>query len=280
MDMKKILIILAVSVGLNCFFVGFESARLMQPPAPFYPERQPFPFRSDKMRGHEKHALKEHVFKLSDRQKEMMKENRKRMEESKKEVGALIAADDFDENRLRDALTKAADLRHEIDNQMQETFLENIKTMAPEERKAFVESMKKMMEGKPFANGKKQRFHRPDIEEPVPMKPREHVREPIPEPAETAERPFEEYPVNEMPVPAEPEKTVKRRDFEKAVVLETAPEDIAKQEEAYRKAREERRMMKRKKREERRRIIEERQREEERRVKKRVGKDGTVVFEE
>lgn len=155
MDTKKLLIALAASVAVNCFFIGFETARLTRPcpraERQAFPERRHMPIERD----FQKHARKGGLEKFFKKNKDVMRQYRKQFEKSGKEIGEAIRAKDFSEERLRAALKNASETRAQIDAKMQEMLLETVKAMNPQERAEFAKQMDKKHREK---DGKRKKF--------------------------------------------------------------------------------------------------------------------------
>ena len=155
MDTKKLLIALAASVAVNCFFIGFETARLTRPcpraERSAFPERRHMPIERD----FQKHAQKGGLEKFFKKNKDVMRQYRKQFEKSGKEIGEAIRAKDFSEERLRAALKNASETRAQIDAKMQEMLLETVKAMNPQERAEFAKQMDKKHREK---DGKRKKF--------------------------------------------------------------------------------------------------------------------------
>lgn len=190
MDTKKLLIALAASVAVNCFFIGFETARLTRPcpraERQAFPERRHMPIERD----FQKHARKGGLEKFFKKNKDVMRQYRKQFEASGKEIGEAIRAKDFSEERLRAALKNASETRAQIDAKMQEMLLETVKAMNPQERAEFAKQMDKKHREK---DGKRKKFEPRRFDErrlpPPPafdapamspeMKPEFEAREPV-----------------------------------------------------------------------------------------------------
>lgn len=190
MDTKKLLIALAASVAVNCFFIGFETARLTRPcpraERQAFPERRHMPIERD----FQKHARKGGLEKFFKKNKDVMRQYRKQFEASGKEIGEAIRAKDFSEERLRAALKNASETRAQIDAKMQEMLLETVKAMNPQERAEFAKQMDKKHREK---DGKRKKFEPRRFDErrlppppafdapamPPEMKPEFEAREPV-----------------------------------------------------------------------------------------------------
>ncbi len=190
MDTKKLLIALAASVAVNCFFIGFETARLTRPcpraERQAFPERRHMPIKRD----FQKHARKGGLEKFFKKNKDVMRQYRKQFEKSGKEIGEAIRAKDFSEERLRAALKNASETRAQIDAKMQEMLLETVKAMNPQERAEFAKQMDKKHREK---DGKRKKFEPRRFDErrlppppafdapamPPEMKPEFEAREPV-----------------------------------------------------------------------------------------------------
>lgn len=179
MDTKKLLIALAASVAVNCFFIGFETARLTRPcpraERQAFPERRHMPIERD----FQKHARKGGLEKFFKKNKDVMRQYRKQFEKSGKEIGEAIRAKDFSEERLRAALKNASETRAQIDAKMQEMLLETVKAMNPQERAEFAKQMDKKHREK---DGKRKKFEPRRFDAPAmppEMKPEFEAREPV-----------------------------------------------------------------------------------------------------
>lgn len=190
MDTKKLLIALAASVAVNCFFIGFETARLTRPcpraERQAFPERRHMPIERD----FQKHARKGGLEKFFKKNKDVMRQYRKQFEASGKEIGEAIRAKDFSEERLRAALKNASETRAQIDAKMQEMLLETVKAMNPQERAEFAKQMDKKHREK---DGKRKKFEPRRFDErrlppppafdapamPPEMKPEFEAHEPV-----------------------------------------------------------------------------------------------------
>lgn len=190
MDTKKLLIALAASVAVNCFFIGFETARLTRPcpraERQAFPERRHMPIERD----FQKHAQKGGLEKFFKKNKDVMRQYRKQFEKSGKEIGEAIRTKDFSEERLRAALKNASETRAQIDAKMQEMLLETVKAMNPQERAEFAKQMDKKHREK---DGKRKKFEPRRFDErrlpppsafdapavPPEMKPEFEAREPV-----------------------------------------------------------------------------------------------------
>lgn len=190
MDTKKLLIALAASVAVNCFFIGFETARLTRPcpraERPAFPERRHMPIERD----FQKHAQKGGLEKFFKKNKDVMRQYRKQFEKSGKEIGEAIRSKDFSEERLRAALKNASETRAQIDAKMQEMLLETVKAMNPQERAEFAKQMDKKHREK---DGKRKKFEPRRFDKrrlppppaldapamPLEMKPEIEAREPV-----------------------------------------------------------------------------------------------------
>lgn len=190
MDTKKLLIALAASVAVNCFFIGFETARLTRPcpraERQAFPERRHMPIERD----FQKHARKGGLEKFFKKNKDVMRQYRKQFEASGKEIGEAIRSKDFSEERLRAALKNASETRAQIDAKMQEMLLETVKAMNPQERAEFAKQMDKKHREK---DGKRKKFEPRRFDErrlppppafdapamPPEMKPEFEAREPV-----------------------------------------------------------------------------------------------------
>lgn len=199
MDTKKLLIALAASVAVNCFFIGFETARLTRPcpraERPAFPERRHMPLERD----FQKHAQKGGLEKFFKKNKDVMRKYRKQFEKSGKEIGEAIRAKDFSEERLRAALKNASETRAQIDAQMQEMLLETVKAMNPQERAEFAKQMDKRHREK---EGKERKAFEKRFDgrrgEPRPLPPPPAFEEPAPPAGEP------EFVTLPMPQPSRP----------------------------------------------------------------------------
>ena len=232
MDTKKLLIALAASVAVNCFFIGFETARLTRPcpraERQAFPERRHMPIERD----FQKHAQKGGLEKFFKKNKDVMRQYRKQFEKSGKEIGEAIRAKDFSEERLRAALKNASETRAQIDAKMQEMLLETVKAMNPQERVEFAKQMDKKHREK---DGKRKKFEPRRFDErrlppppafdapamPPEMKPEFEAREPVRE-VES------DYDLYDLPPQKKPEfVTLPMPQPSRPVVVDTPAEEPA-----------------------------------------------------
>ena len=130
---KNVLIFLGVSLAINCVFIGFEASRMhyqstgnVPPSRPvFMPRKGP-------------NDLKSLGYKLMPpKNKDALTLHQQEMHEALRKVKAELNKDPFDEEKFKEALQEAAQIRVAVDKDVQENMVEMISKMAPEERRRF-----------------------------------------------------------------------------------------------------------------------------------------------
>lgn len=151
----KLLIALGVSLALNFIFIGFESSRMYYQPCHRVPPARP-EFMPRPMDGHELPMLQKTF-------KDAFKNHGKEMKEAMKNVKAALKKEPFDAELFKDALKKAAEVRQTVDAAVQESMIETISKMSPEERHRFAKQFE--LKSKTFKHKKgmeRKRFKRHD----------------------------------------------------------------------------------------------------------------------
>lgn len=151
---KKTLIALGVSIALNCALLGFVIAKgVYEPKYPLpppqrdiiLPDAQPqHPMRPEKAPSK---SVMLRAFK--DAFRNVMKDNKGKMDAAKKDVADALRAEPFDQDTLKAAMEKANKLRKEIDEAVQASIFEQIGKMTPEERRAFADKFDCGCKGQP-----------------------------------------------------------------------------------------------------------------------------------
>lgn len=130
---KKLLITLGISLALNFFFIGFEvSGALYRPCRRFPPARPEFAAHAipEKFGAHERDILQKPF-------KDAFKNHGKEMKNAMKNVNDALTKEPFNVEEFKAALQKAAEIRQTVDNAVQESMVETIAKMSPEERRRF-----------------------------------------------------------------------------------------------------------------------------------------------
>ncbi|MBR4127676.1 MAG: periplasmic heavy metal sensor [Alphaproteobacteria bacterium] len=144
---KKLLITLGVSLALNFIFIGFEASRIHYQPChripPARPEFMPRPM--DGRRSPEQKMMQKTL-------KDAFKNHGKEMKEAMENVKAALQKEPFDAGQFKAALQKAAEIRQSVDAAVQESMVETISKMSPEERHRFAKQFGQ--KGKPFKHRK------------------------------------------------------------------------------------------------------------------------------
>lgn len=134
------MIALGVSVALNLFFIGFETARAINKTCPQNPPERAFVAHGKK--GF--HKRKGHFFYLTKKDREKMRKHMHQMKDVHEKMVEIIASENFDENVLKKAWNRSAKIRASFDEEMRDALIEKIKGKNLEERRAFAEKFKKM----------------------------------------------------------------------------------------------------------------------------------------
>ena len=117
---KKLLILLGISLALNCGFIGYFAARpcrsIPPQPARFMP--------TPKHHGE------------FDFMKQAFKDNESRMRQAHRAIGEAFKTEDPD--KIKTAFAAADEVRHQIDEQVQSAMIERFMKMSADERADFL----------------------------------------------------------------------------------------------------------------------------------------------
>lgn len=149
---KKLLILLGISLALNCGFIGYFAAR---------PCRSIPPARARFMPKPKHHGE-------FDFMKQAFKDNESRMRQAHRAIGEAFKTEDPD--KIKTAFAAADKVRHQIDEQVQSAMIERFMKMSADERADFLRRFDR--------KGRPARPHRGDREflpppPPPPMPPEE-----------------------------------------------------------------------------------------------------------
>ena len=149
---KKLLILLGISLALNCGFIGYFAAR---PYRSIPPQRARF---MPKPKHHGEFDFMKQVFK----------DNESRMRQAHRAIGEAFKTEDPD--KIKAAFAAADEVRHQIDEQVQSAMIERFMKMSADERADFLRRFDR--------KGRPARPHRGDREflpppPPPPMPPEE-----------------------------------------------------------------------------------------------------------
>ena len=149
---KKLLILLGISLALNCGFIGYFAAR---PCRSIPPQRARF---MPKPKHHGEFDFMKQAFK----------DNESRMRQAHRAIGEAFKTEDPD--KIKTAFAAADEVRHQIDEQVQSAMIERFMKMSADERADFLRRFDR--------KGKPARPHRGNREflpppPPPPMPPEE-----------------------------------------------------------------------------------------------------------
>lgn len=117
---KKLLILLGISLALNCGFIGYFAAR---PCRSIPPQRARF-------------MPKPKHYGEFDFMKQAFKDNESRMRQAHRAIGEAFKTEDPD--KIKTAFAAADELRHQIDEQVQSAMIERFMKMSADERADFL----------------------------------------------------------------------------------------------------------------------------------------------
>lgn len=117
---KKLLILLGISLALNCGFIGYFAAR---PCRSIPPQRARF---MPKPKHHGEFDFMKQVFK----------DNESRMRQAHRAIGEAFKTEDPD--KIKTAFAAADEVRHQIDEQVQSAMIERFMKMSADERADFL----------------------------------------------------------------------------------------------------------------------------------------------
>lgn len=149
---KKLLILLGISLALNCGFIGYFAAR---PCRSIPPQRARF---MPKPKHHGEFDFMKQAFK----------DNESRMRQAHRAIGEAFKTEDPD--KIKTAFAAADEVRHQIDEQVQSAMIERFMKMSADERADFLRRFDR--------KGRPARPHRGNREflpppPPPPMSPEE-----------------------------------------------------------------------------------------------------------
>ena len=138
---KKLLITLGVSLALNFIFLGFEASRIYYQPSPHIPpirpEFAPRPMPDGGAFNTPEQRMMQQSFKKA------FKDHGKELKTAMQNVKAVLKNEPFDAEKFKEALQKAAEVRSTVDAAVQESMVETVSKMSPEERQRFAEQFGK-----------------------------------------------------------------------------------------------------------------------------------------
>ena len=117
---KKLLILLGISLALNCGFIGYFAAR---PCRSIPPQRARF---MPKPKHHGEFDFMKQAFK----------DNESRMRQAHRAIGEAFKTEDPD--KIKTAFAAADEVRHQIDEQVQSAMIERFMKMSTDERADFL----------------------------------------------------------------------------------------------------------------------------------------------
>lgn len=117
---KKLLILLGISLALNCGFIGYFAAR---------PCRSIPPQRARFMPKPKHHGEFDFI-------KQAFKDNESRMRQAHRAIGEAFKTEDPD--KIKTAFAAADEVRHQIDEQVQSAMIERFMKMSADERADFL----------------------------------------------------------------------------------------------------------------------------------------------
>ena len=117
---KKLLILLGISLALNCGFIGYFAAR---PCRSIPPQRARF---MPKPKHHGEFDFMKQAFK----------DNESRMRQAHRAIGEAFKTEDPD--KIKTAFAAADEVRHQIDKQVQSAMIERFMKMSADERADFL----------------------------------------------------------------------------------------------------------------------------------------------
>lgn len=117
---KKLLILLGISLALNCGFIGYFAAR---PCRSIPPQRARF---MPKPKHHGEFDFMKQAFK----------DNESRMRQAHRAIGEAFKTEDPD--KIKAAFAAADEVRHQIDEQVQSAMVERFMKMSADERADFL----------------------------------------------------------------------------------------------------------------------------------------------
>lgn len=117
---KKLLILLGISLALNCGFIGYFAAR---PCRSIPPQRARF---MPKPKHHGEFDFMKQAFK----------DNESRMRQAHRAIGEAFKTEDPD--KIKAAFAAADEVRHQIDEQVQSAMIERFMKMSADERADFL----------------------------------------------------------------------------------------------------------------------------------------------
>ena len=117
---KKLLILLGISLALNCGFIGYFAAR---PCRSIPPQRARF---MPKPKHHGEFDFMKQAFK----------DNESRMRQAHRAIGEAFKTED--PNKIKTAFAAADEVRHQIDEQVQSAMIERFMKMSADERADFL----------------------------------------------------------------------------------------------------------------------------------------------
>ena len=117
---KKLLILLGISLALNCGFIGYFTAR---PCRSIPPQRARF---MPKPKHHGEFDFMKQAFK----------DNESRMRQAHRAIGEAFKTEDPD--KIKTAFAAADEVRHQIDEQVQSAMIERFMKMSADERADFL----------------------------------------------------------------------------------------------------------------------------------------------
>lgn len=117
---KKLLILLGISLALNCGFIGYFAAR---PCRSIPPQRARF---MPKPKHHGEFDFMKQAFK----------DNESRMRQAHRAIGEAFKTEDPD--KIKTAFAAADEVRHQIDEQVQSAIIERFMKMSADERADFL----------------------------------------------------------------------------------------------------------------------------------------------
>lgn len=141
---KKLLILLGISLALNCGFIGYFAAR---PCRSIPPQRARF---MPKPKHHGEFNFMKQAFK----------DNESRMRQAHRAIGEAFKTEDPD--KIKTAFAAADEARHQIDVQVQNAMIERFMKMSAKERQKFMRR---------FGDKGKPAKHRRDRREFMPPPP-------------------------------------------------------------------------------------------------------------
>lgn len=149
---KKLLILLGISLALNCGFIGYFAAR---PCRSIPPQRARF---MPKPKHHGEFDFMKQAFK----------DNESRMRQAHRAIGEAFKTEDPD--KIKTAFAAADEVRHQIDVQVQNAMIERFMKMSADERADFLRRLDR--KGRPARPRRGNREFMPPPP-PPPMPPEE-----------------------------------------------------------------------------------------------------------